>query len=135
MAEKTKKISKENKETKVAGAKNEICSDQFCPFHGRRAVKLRTKSFEGEVINKLPGRVKIQFERFLYDRKYERFDKRRTKLHARLPDCMKDKINMGDWIEIRECRPLSKIIHFIAIKKIRSKSQSGIKVEHTEVAQ
>ncbi len=97
------------------------CADKFCPFHGREAVKLRGRTFEGEVINKLPGRVKIQFDRFNYISKYERFDKRRTKLHARLPDCLRDQVNVGDWIQISECRPLSKIIHFFVTKKIRSK--------------
>jgi len=128
MAEKTKKIEKiKSKKTKVVEDKKNICSDQFCPFHGKNAVKLRSKSFQGEVIKKLPGRIKIQFERFVYDRKYERFDKRRTRIHARLPDCLKEQINLGDWIEIAECRPLSKIIHFIAVKKIRSKSERDVK--------
>jgi small subunit ribosomal protein S17 len=116
--EKTTKI--ESKAEKVS------CADKKCPFHGSEAVKLRGRTFEGEVINKLPGRIKIQFDRFLYDRKYERFDKRRTKLHARLPDCMKDQIQLGDWIQITECRPLSKIIHFIVTKKIRSKTEKVV---------
>jgi len=113
------------KETKTK--KTEIskvsCADKTCPFHGSNAVKLRGRTFEGEVVNKLHGRVKIVFDRFLYDRKYERFDKRRTKLHARLSDCLKEQINLGDWIEIKECRKLSKIITFYVTRKIRSKSE------------
>lgn len=105
------------------------CADKTCPFHGTNAVKLRGRTFEGEVVNKLPGRIKIQFDRFLYDRKYERFDKRRTKLHARLPDCLKDQIQLGDWIEIKECRPLSKIINFYVTRKIRSKSTKLVNVD------
>lgn len=101
------------------------CSDKLCPFHGSTPVKLRGRTFEGEVISKLPGRIKIEFERVLYDRKYERFNKRRTRIHARLPDCLKNKIELGDWVEIKECRPLSKIIHCMATKKVRSKSDSG----------
>jgi small subunit ribosomal protein S17 len=97
------------------------CTDKKCPFHGSEATKLRGRTFEGEVISKLPGRIKIEFERFLYDKKYERFDKRRTRIHARLPDCLKNEIQLGDWIEIKECRPLSKIIHCIATRKISSK--------------
>lgn len=105
------------------------CADKTCPFHGSNSVKLRGRTFEGEVVNKLHGRVKIEFERFLYDRKYERFDKRRTRLHARLPDCLKDKIQLGDWIEIKECRKLSKIINFYVTRKIRSKSEKIISVD------
>ena len=74
--------------------------------------------YQGEVIKKLPGRVTIQFERTLYVRKYERFEKRKTKLHARLSDCMKDEINVGDKIEIAETRPISKMIHFVVVKNI-----------------
>jgi len=36
---------------------------------------------------------------------------------------MKD-LKLGDYIEIGECRPISKIIHFVVTKKIRSKEES-----------
>src|SRR3989338_147687 len=114
------KKAKEMKNGKVS------CADKNCPFHGKEKVKLRGRSFEGEVINKLSGRLKIQFERFIYDSKYERFDKRRTRIHARIPDCLKNEIQLGDWIEIRECRPLSKIIHFYVVRKIRGKTQNKL---------
>ncbi len=111
-------IEKKNKiENKV---ENVSCADKFCPFHGSKPLKLRGRVFEGNVIKKFPGRVVISFERMFYIRKYERYEKRRTKLHARLPDCLKEEINVGDMIQIAECRPLSKIIHFVAVKKIRS---------------
>jgi len=112
-----KEIKNKEVESKVS------CVDTTCPFHGSNAVKLRGRTFEGEVVAKLHGRVKIEFDRFLYDRKYERFDKRRTRLHARLPDCLKEQIQLGDWIEIKECRKLSKIISFYATRKIRSKHE------------
>jgi small subunit ribosomal protein S17 len=112
-----KEIKTKKTESKVS------CADKTCPFHGSDAIKLRGRTFEGTVVNKLHGRVKIEFERFLYDRKYERFDKRRTRLHARLPDCLKEQIQLGDWIEIKECRKLSKIISFYVTRKIRSKHE------------
>ncbi len=127
MVEKNKKQTPTKEVTSTDGKnKNPSCADKFCPTHGKEAVKLRGRIFEGEVINKLPGRVKIEFERVNYIRKYERFDKRRTKLHARLPDCLRDQVHMGDWIQIQECRPLSKIIHFIVTKKIRSKHEQNV---------
>ena len=95
------------------------CSDKLCPFHGSKPVKLRGRIFEGTVSKKFPGRVVITSERTVYVPKYERYEKRRTKLHARLPDCLRDSINVGDYIKIAECRPLSKIIYAIAIEKIR----------------
>jgi small subunit ribosomal protein S17 len=59
----------------------------------------------------------------MYIRKYERYAKSRTKIHARLPDCIKDKIHVGDLIKVQECRPLSKIIHFVVISKTKDKEE------------
>jgi len=78
----------------------------------------RGRIFKGAVIKKFPKRVVIEFERTIYIKKYERYAKRKTKLHARLPEEMTKEVNIGDYIEIRECRPLSKIIHFIVIGKV-----------------
>ena len=97
------------------------CKDPKCPFHGELAV--RGRKFEGVVIRKFPKRLVIEFERTIYIRKYERYAKAKTKLHARLPDCLAPQIDVGDYIEISECRPLSKIISFVAIRKIRSKEE------------
>jgi small subunit ribosomal protein S17 len=99
---------------KVAGA---ACSDINCPIHG--SLKARGRVFEGKVIRKFDKRVAIEFERTVYMRKYERYKKSRTKIHARLPECMKDSINVGDYIKVQECRPLSKIMHFTVIEKIK----------------
>jgi len=92
------------------------CNDFACPKHGN--ISLRGRSFKGKIIRKFSKRVAIEFERTIYIKKYERYSKRRTKLHARLPDCMAEDINLGDYVEIVECRPISKIIHFVVIKKI-----------------
>ena len=88
-------------------------------------VITRGRIFEGTVTKKFPTRVVIEFERTVYLKKYERFYKKKTKLHARLPQGMD--INIGDYIAVRECRPLSKIIHFLVIEKIRSADSGGKK--------
>ena len=88
-----------------------------------KLVGTRGRFFEGVVIKKFPKRVAIQFERSIYVRKYERYSKSRTKIHARLPESMEDKIHVGDYIKVRECRPLSKVIHFIVVEKIKSKEE------------
>ncbi len=116
---------KQKKEKKKVEKTSVNCEDKFCPLHGVEKLKLRGRVFQGVVIKKFKGRVVIRFERILKIRKYERYEKRWTKLHARLPDCMEEKINVGDLIEIAECRPLSKIIHFVVVGKIRSKSEEG----------
>jgi len=80
---------------------------------------LRGRTFEGFVIKKFTNRVVVSFDRLLYIPKYERYEKRKTTLHAKLPLELKDSINVGDLVQIKECRPISKTIHFVLNKKIR----------------
>ncbi|OIO41772.1 30S ribosomal protein S17 [Candidatus Pacearchaeota archaeon CG10_big_fil_rev_8_21_14_0_10_31_9] len=84
-----------------------------------RVVGTRGRKFEGHVIRKFDKRVTIQLERVKYIRKYERYAKYQTKVHAYLPENMKEQIQIGDYIQVMETRPLSKIIHHLVVKKIR----------------
>ncbi len=88
-------------------------------------VPTRGRTFEGTVTKKFATRVVIELERTVFIPKYERFYKKKTKLHARLPQGMN--INLGDYIKVRECRPLSKIIHFIVVEKVRSAEEMEAK--------
>ena len=106
------------KDTKKVEREEVPCEDMFCSIHGADKIKIRGRIFEGTVIKKLHRRVTIQFERLLKIKKYERYEKRRTKLHARLPDCMRDSVDIGDLIQIAETRPISKMIHFVVTKVI-----------------
>lgn len=91
------------------------------PIKKELNISARGRTFEGTITKKFPKRVVIEFERMIHIRKYERFAKSKTKLHARIPEGMDKELALGDYIKIRECRPLSKLIHFIVIEKIRSK--------------
>ena len=114
---------KETKKMKYPEIVGADCHDVNCPFHGRLSV--RGRGFNGVVISKSHKRIAIEFERTIYVRKYERYAKRKTKLHARLPECLFSEINLGDFIEIKECRPISKIIHFMAVKKISGEEKEN----------
>jgi len=118
MKKKTESKITKAKQTKVVETS---CQDKNCHVHGN--LKSRGKIFEGTVIKKFHKRVVIEFERMIYVRKYERYKKSKTKIHARLPVCMEKQIQIGDYIKIQECRPLSKIVHFVVIEKIRSKEE------------
>ena len=85
----------------------------------KEIVGTRGKIFEGKTIKKFPRRVVIEFERSIYVKKYERFRKKKTRIHARLPEGMN--VEIGDTIRVRECRPLSKIIHHKVIEKLGGK--------------
>jgi small subunit ribosomal protein S17 len=86
-------------------------------------VGTRGRLFEGIVTKKFPKRIVIEFERMIYVRKYERYARLKTKIHARLPDAMEKTINIGDLVRVHECRPLSKIIHFVVIQKIKDAAE------------
>ncbi len=116
-------MEKKKTEVKIEGKKlaRARCKDKDCPTHGN--LKTRGRTFKGRVIKKFHKRLTIEFERMIYIRKYERYAKSKTKIHARLPICMEDKINMGDYVKVQECRPLSKIIHFVVIEKIKGEKE------------
>lgn len=122
---KENKKERKAKEKKIAQIKPtstdkfDKCDDKKCPIHGQ--LSIRGKFFKGTVIKIFNQRVVIEFERLIYIKKYERFAKASTKLHAYLPKCMVGKINVGDIIKIGECRPLNKIVHFAVIEKIKEK--------------
>jgi len=116
---KIKMVKETIKKTEKKTEENVICKDRLCPKHGDKKLKMRGRVFQGKVVKVLPGRVSIEFERMLKLPKYERFEKRKTKIHARLPDCMKDDVAIGDLIEIAETRPISKMIHFVVSKVVR----------------
>ncbi len=95
------------------------CDDRNCPFHGKLAVRGRV--FEGEVISdKMDKSVTVQFGRLYFIPKYERYEKRKTKIKAHNPPCIDAK--QGDYVKIIECRPLSKTKNFVVIACESSKS-------------
>jgi small subunit ribosomal protein S17 len=102
---------KKSQESNVAVAGNEI------------RVGTRGRVFEGIVTKKFPRRIVIEFERMIYVRKYERYARLKTKIHARVPGIMENEVKVGDLIRVHECRPLSKIIHFVVVQKIKDATE------------
>jgi small subunit ribosomal protein S17 len=78
------------------------------------AAITRGRTFQGVVSKKFEKRVVVDFERTVRIPKYERFVKKKTRIHARIPE--KLDVKLGDYVKVRECRPLSKIIHFQVIE-------------------
>ena len=102
---------------------NNSCADETCPVHG--GLKVRGRTFRGYVISKFPRRIAIEFERVVFIKKYERYAKKKTRIHARLPKCEEDKVNVGDYVLVGECRPLSKIIHFVFLGKVKERDKEA----------
>jgi small subunit ribosomal protein S17 len=89
------------------------CNDPNCPFHG--SLPVRGQVLEGIVTNNKAERT-ITVERSFYKfiRKYERYEKRKSRIKAHKPDCIE--LQVGDAVKIAECRPLSKTKHFVVVE-------------------
>jgi small subunit ribosomal protein S17 len=89
------------------------CDDNNCPFHGKLSV--RGQIIEGVVLSdKAPKTVVVLRSYLKKIRKYERHEKRRSKIHAHNPPCINAKV--GDVVKIAECRPLSKTKSFVVVE-------------------
>ncbi len=98
-----------------------VCDDKNCPYHGTLSV--RGKIFEGEVVSDGMNRtVKVAWERLVKINKYNRYLKKRSVVLAHNPDCIKAKV--GDKVIIGETRPLSKMKHFVVIKKVEENERN-----------
>lgn len=88
------------------------CEDIKCPYHGK--LSIRGKVFEGIV--KSAKSSKTAVVEFGYHRlipKYERYERRKVRISAHNPPCIKAK--EGDQVVIAECRPLSKTKSFVIV--------------------
>ncbi|KGK99528.1 30S ribosomal protein S17 [Methanococcoides methylutens] len=89
------------------------CDDVNCPFHGNLSV--RGQILVGTVVSdKMDRTVVIQQRREKLINKYQRYEKRQSKIHAHNPPCIDAKV--GDVVTIVECRPLSKTKSYVVVK-------------------
>ena len=93
----------------------EKCSDRNCPFHGTLSV--RGQAFEGVVVSdKMQKTVTVKLEYTRRIAKYERHERRTSKLHAHNPPCINARA--GDRVKIMECRRLGKTKSFVVVQKL-----------------
>ena len=92
------------------------CDDPNCPFHG--TLPVRGKVLEGIVVsNRMPKTVIVRRDYLHYIPKYERYERRHSRIAAHNPPCINAKV--GDKVRIAECRPLSKTKHFVVIEVMK----------------
>jgi small subunit ribosomal protein S17 len=90
------------------------CDDKDCPFHGK--LSIRGRLLQGKVVSLRANKmVVVEREYYHYVKKYMRYEKRRSRIHAHLPPCLD--VEVGDTVTIAECRPLSKTVSFVVIEK------------------
>ena len=108
-----------------------ICNDTNCPFHGNLTV--RGRQFTGTIVSaKMRKTAVVEFGRLHFLNKYERYEKRRTKLKVHNPECINAK--EGDVVKIMECRPLSKTKNFVVLQKLGVEKGFKGKMEAREAA-
>lgn len=89
------------------------CNDIKCPFHGK--LKIHGRTFVGRIIGtKMKKTASFELARTHHIQKYERYEKRRTRLKVYNPECID--ANEGDIVKIAECRPLSKTKKFVIVE-------------------
>lgn len=99
--------------------KSRDCNDKDCPFHG--STRIRGKITQGVVVSKKSrNTVVIRQDYVQFIRKYQRYERRNSRLSCHLPECLKDEIDVGDLVRVGESRKLSKTKAFIVLEKIAS---------------
>jgi small subunit ribosomal protein S11e len=86
--------------------------DRKCPFTGN--VSIRGRLMRGVVIStKMRRTVIVRRDYLHWIAKYRRFEKRNSKIPAHCSPAFV--VKEGDIVQIGECRPLSKTVHFNVI--------------------
>jgi len=100
------------------------CQDKSCPFHGD--ARIRGSVFVGTVMSdRMHKTVTVQWERKKSVPKFERHERRKTRLHVHNPPCIN--ANTGDRVRIAETRPLSKTKKFVVVEVLGKDIASEIK--------
>ncbi len=99
----------------------EECHDECCPFHG--TTRIRGKITQGVVVSKKSrNTIIIRQDYVQFIRKYQRYERRNSRLACHLPECLGQEINIGDLVRIGESRKISKTKAFIVLDKVSSEA-------------
>ena len=91
------------------------CESVKCPWHG--SLKTRGRIFKGTVNSSKPSETSvITLDYFNYIKKYERYERKSTRICVHNPSCISAK--KGDVVRVMECRPLSKSKRFVIVEKL-----------------
>lgn len=92
------------------------CEDLKCPWHGK--ISVRGRAFKGIVRSaKSHSTAIVEWGYHYYFPKYERYERRKSRVVAHNPPCIRAR--EGDHVMIAECRPISKIKHFVVVGMIK----------------
>lgn len=98
--------------------KEEKCEDVNCPIHG--SLKTRGRNFKGFIVSaKAQKTAIVEWVRVRKILKYDRYEKRKTRIQVHNPSCINAK--EGDYVKVKECRPLSKTKKFVIVSLAKEK--------------
>lgn len=90
----------------------------------KESIPVRGRKFTGNVTStKMARTAVLVLERRIYNTKYERYEKRNTRIKAHIPDGMH--VDEGDKVSVQETRPISKTKHFMVIKNLTKDNENG----------
>ncbi|AEB96060.1 MAG: 30S ribosomal protein S17 [Metallosphaera sp.] len=90
------------------------CDDRDCPYHG--SLKVRGIIIEGILIKNRAQKMGVVERTYLfYDHKYKRYERRSSRIHAKVPSCLE--VKEGDKVVIAETRPIAKSVSFVVLGK------------------
>ena len=96
-------------------APTNICDDKHCVFHGQLVV--RGRQFIVNVKKTTTQKTAtVELQRLFFISKYQRYEKRNTRLHVHNPKCIDAKI--GDKVLVIECRKISKTKNFVIVQRL-----------------
>lgn len=99
---------------------SKTCDDVECPWHGH--LKVRGGLTVGKVIKLRAKKLAVvEKEYLMYVRKYKRYERRRSRIHARVPPCIS--LNLGDSVLIGETRPLAKSVSWVVLGVLKKGEQ------------
>jgi small subunit ribosomal protein S17 len=88
-----------------------------------KKISTRGRTFTGTVISdKMTKTVTVEWERRKFIKKFERYEKRRTKVKAHNPEGIS--AEKDDIVKIEETRPISKTKNFIVTQIIKKANKN-----------
>ncbi len=91
------------------------CDDRNCPFHGD--LSTRGRVLDGLVVSAKMDKTVIVKRAYLnYVSKFKRYERRHSHISCHNPPCINAK--EGNRVKIAECRPISKTVSFVVVKKL-----------------
>lgn len=102
----------------------ERCEDIKCAWHGQLAVRGRV--LQGTVkSDRMRNTVVVEWPYAKYVPKYNRYERRKSRVTAHAPGCLRAK--QGETVIIAECRPLAKTKKFVVVGKVEPEKRRKVK--------